>query len=79
MKFRSLFAAMVLGAFGPAFAQSVCTGTPSNGSIRGAVRVPEAGENFEVYRWKGGANRLFVHSAVARALEEAYLLPLAEI
>lgn len=74
MKFRSLFVAMVLGASGPAFAQSVCTGTPSNGSIRGAVRVPEEGENFEDYRWKGGVDRLFVHSAVGRTLEEAYRL-----
>lgn len=53
-------------------AQSVCMGTPASGSLRAAERVPDEGENFEVYRWKGGAKRLFVHSAVAKTLVDAY-------
>lgn len=57
---------------GSTYSQSVCRGTPASGSVSGAVRLPEEGENFEVYRWRGGVNRLFVHTAVAQALEEAY-------
>lgn len=54
-----------------AHAQSVCYGTVANGSLTGAVQLQD-GENFEVYRWREGRVRLFVHSDVEKILLEAF-------
>lgn len=54
-----------------AHAQSVCYGTVANGSLTGAVQLQD-GDNFEVYRWREGRVRLFVHSDVEKILLEAF-------
>lgn len=52
---------------------STCYGDTDNGAVEGAVQFPEEGTNFERYRWKQGAKRVYLHSAVVKILEDAYL------
>jgi penicillin-insensitive murein endopeptidase len=51
---------------------SKCYGSPASGALEGAVRLPDEGDNFEVYRWREGKARLYVHSDVAVILKTAF-------
>ena len=54
-------------------ADSVCHGTPANGRIEYAVRLPRGGENFRAYGNAGvELGRTYAHARVARAVESAY-------
>lgn len=63
-------------AVSPSFvaaAESRCFGTPANGRIANAVRLPESGPNFGPYSRLGvWTNRTFAHSHVAAAISTAY-------
>lgn len=54
-------------------AGSVCYGTPENGRIENAVRLPPSGRNFRAYSRAGVAlGRTHVHSRVSAAVTNAY-------
>lgn len=53
--------------------KSVCYGNTSRGSIKGAVKLPSSGKNFESYsRLAGLIGRTYVHSEVKKILLNAY-------
>lgn len=53
--------------------ESVCHGTPANGRIEHAVRLPESGKNFRAYSRAGIAlGRTYTHTRVANAITDAY-------
>jgi len=53
--------------------ESVCFGTVSNGRLEGGVKLPDEGANFRSYSAVAGlAGRTYVHSRVARVVEDAY-------
>ncbi len=63
--------AMALLAF-PSLA-STCTGTPGNGSIKGALSLPSQGKNFAPYTKLGvQLGRSFVHATVHDIVTAAY-------
>jgi penicillin-insensitive murein DD-endopeptidase len=54
-------------------AESVCYGTPSNGSLEGGVALAESGPNFTPYSSLGvSLGRTYVHSRVAAVVSSAY-------
>jgi penicillin-insensitive murein endopeptidase len=54
-------------------AESACYGTVSNGRLEGGVKLPEDGANFRSYSSAASlAGRTYVHSRVARVVEDAY-------
>lgn len=57
----------------PAMAGSVCFGTPSDGRLQEGVRLPASGPNFGPYSTLGvGMGRTYVHSRVARVVQQSY-------
>ncbi len=53
--------------------ESVCYGTPSKGRVEGAIQITLKGKNFYPYSSLGvGLGRTFVHSKVARVINDAY-------
>jgi len=54
-------------------AESVCFGRTSNGRLEGGVRLPAEGPNFTPYSSLArAAGRTYVHSRVAKVIEESY-------
>jgi penicillin-insensitive murein DD-endopeptidase len=54
-------------------ADSVCHGTPANGRIEHAVRLPASGSNFRAYSNVGvSLGRTYTHARVATAIAAAY-------
>lgn len=67
--------AMFLGSrlLWPPPTESLCHGTPRDGSIEHAWRLPSSGPNFSAYSWLGPwLGRNYVHSRVYRVLLAAY-------
>jgi penicillin-insensitive murein endopeptidase len=53
--------------------ESVCHGTPSNGSLENGVQIPASGSNFSPYSSLGvSLGRTYVHSKIAATIEAAY-------
>jgi penicillin-insensitive murein DD-endopeptidase len=53
--------------------QSICYGTPEDGSLEHGVRLPRTGSNFEAYSSVGWlAGRTYVHSRVHSVLIQAF-------
>lgn len=71
---RSAISLVLLFAITPVHAaDSRCYGTPANGRIEHAVRLPSAGRNFRAYSNLGvSLGRTHVHSRVAEAVTGAY-------
>lgn len=75
---RRLRAALVALAFGAPTpcveaADSVCYGTPANGRIEAAAKLPASGDNFQAYSRAGVAlGRTHAHARVVRAIVTAY-------
>lgn len=70
---RRAFLAFLLLPLTAMAAESVCFGTLSNGRLEGGVKLPEQGANFQSYSTVAGlAGRTYVHSRVARVVEDAY-------
>jgi penicillin-insensitive murein endopeptidase len=56
-----------------AAAESVCFGKVSNGRLEGGVKLPTDGPNFTAYSALAAtAGRTYVHSRVARIIEDSY-------
>jgi penicillin-insensitive murein DD-endopeptidase len=57
----------------PTFAQSICYGTSSTGTVDGAVKLPSSGANFSAYSDVGVAlGRTYVHTQVLEIIVAAY-------
>jgi penicillin-insensitive murein DD-endopeptidase len=73
---RLAFASSILSAAvcaTAAAADSVCYGSPANGRIEGAVRLPANGKNFRAYSRLGVTlGRTYTHTHVADAITGAY-------
>jgi penicillin-insensitive murein DD-endopeptidase len=71
---RSAIGLVLLLASMPAHAvDSRCYGTPANGRIEHAMRLPTAGSNFRAYSRVGvSLGRTFVHARVASTVTGAY-------
>jgi penicillin-insensitive murein endopeptidase len=53
--------------------QSVCRGTPADGSLEGACKLPAEGANFHAYSRLGSwLGRTWVHCTVASVVADAY-------
>jgi len=68
----SVVAALVSQS-GSALAQSVCHGTPYNGSVENAVQFPPGGPNFTRF-WMGplSSSRVYAHSTVVDVVLDGY-------
>jgi penicillin-insensitive murein DD-endopeptidase len=54
-------------------AESICFGSVANGRLQGGVKLPHSGGNFAPYSSVGvGLGRTYVHSRVARIVEQSY-------
>jgi len=54
-------------------AESICYGSVSKGRLEGSVKLPSEGSNFTAYSSMAAmAGRTYVHSRVAKIVEEAY-------
>jgi penicillin-insensitive murein DD-endopeptidase len=54
-------------------ADSICYGSPANGRIENAERLPRKGSNFRAYSHAGVAlGRTYAHKRVVRAIHSAY-------
>jgi penicillin-insensitive murein DD-endopeptidase len=69
-----LVACLLLAALPPAFAaDSICYGTPANGRIERAVKLPKRGKNFQAYTTVGVTlGRTYAHARVTEAIVDAY-------
>lgn len=69
-----LFLAAILAPLAASAAESVCFGKVSNGRLEGGVKLQGEGPNFSAYSTAAVlAGRTYVHSRVAKIVEEAYL------
>jgi penicillin-insensitive murein DD-endopeptidase len=70
---HQLLAAVLCVPFAALSAQSVCFGSVSNGRLEGGVKLPDEGANFSAYSTVAAmAGRTYVHSRVAKVVEDAY-------
>ena len=73
MKLAVFFFVFVASSACTHAADSLCHGTPANGRIERAVRLPENGKNFSAYSRLGvSLGRTHAHARVAAATTDAY-------
>jgi penicillin-insensitive murein endopeptidase len=70
---RHILTAALVAPLVATAAESICFGKVSNGRLEGGVKLPAEGTNFTAYSSLAAtAGRTYVHSRVARIVEESY-------